>query len=71
MAEYNVFTTALPTRWDEIAYKYYGNCFNALPIIQANPSIAIGAFIPKDTLVLVPVLDETTVADDDLPPWKE
>lgn len=68
--DYKKITVEIPTRWDTLAYKYLGNCFNTLPIIQANPSIPITAFIPKNTTVLIPVIEDTA-ASSQLPPWKQ
>ena len=65
-----IHTTKEYERWDRLAYKYYGNVYNIKPIIEANPNIAIDAFIPPDTNVVIPVLSEDISTNEELPPWK-
>lgn len=70
--KYIEITTKTPVRWDTLAHQYLGNCFNTLPLIQANPNVPIGAFIPAGVNIKIPVdIDTTTVDTSDLPIWKQ
>lgn len=57
-------------RWDDIAYKYYGNCYNIKPIIEANPHLKIESILREGVEIIIPV-DESVKNDTSLlPPWK-
>lgn len=59
-------------RWDSIAYKYYSNAYLISPLIDANPHIAIGAILPENKIIKVPIKDYSSTVQDKslLPPWK-
>jgi phage tail protein X len=58
-------------RWDQIAYRYYGDPFAYADIIAANPELAITPTLPSGALLLIPVIERaSTLSTDDLPPWK-
>lgn len=66
--------TSASERWDTLAWKYYGNPYDYGRIIEANPALDIGGMLPSGVVVLIPVLPlaevSTTLAAEDLPPWK-
>lgn len=63
-------------RWDTLAWRYYGNPYAYGRIIEANPSLDIGAQLPSGVVVLIPVIPlaevqaSKQIANEDLPPWK-
>ncbi|MCD7780407.1 MAG: tail protein X [Candidatus Gastranaerophilales bacterium] len=58
-------------RWDSIAYKYYGNCYNIQPIIEANPHVPISAIITEGTELKIPIEETTSTNTSLLPVWKQ
>lgn len=62
------------TRWDTLAYRYYGDCYNIKPLIEANTAIPIGAFIPAGTEVIIPEIvrgnNYNSELTEVLPVWK-
>ena len=66
-----IFTTPEPMRWEQIAYKAYGDVNQMNALIEANTGIAADAIVPTGTKVLIPIMDDTVVEDSSLlPPWK-
>lgn len=68
-------TIPYPTKqgdsWDKIAYEVYGDAFRIKELIDANPDLEIKQLFREGEIVNVPVLQDTTVLDQDLlPPWK-
>ena len=60
-------------RWDDLAYKYYGNGFQVSGIIKANPDIAISPFLPENETIIIPIPEDDTNLlsnQDSLPVWK-
>lgn len=70
--KYITHITKVQERWDSIAYKYYGNCYKVAPLIMSNPHLAIGYYIPANSKVIVPILNDTQLnaKSDELPPWR-
>ena len=68
--EYKYYKTKDLTRWDTLAYEFYGDCFKTQPLIKANPHIPLSVFIKPDTVVYVPVLETSTQDNEGLPIWK-
>ena len=61
-------------RWDDLAYKYYGNCFQVAEIIDANPQIGISPFLPEGEIIIIPILEKTTqtkTTNESLPIWQQ
>lgn len=61
-------------RWDDLAYKYYGNCFQVNEIIEANPDIAISPFLPEGETIIIPIPEDHTTSlsnTESLPVWKQ
>lgn len=60
-------------RWDDLAYRYYGNCFQVNEIIDANPQIGISPFLPEGETIIIPILEETTkqTNNENLPIWQQ
>jgi len=66
--EYLVHITTEGERWDQLAWRYYGNPHRYLPVMQANPHIPLTSVLPANLTLSIPVLEAET-ATDDLPPW--
>jgi phage tail protein X len=62
-------------RWDQLAYKYYGDPFGYERIIEANPAVAIYQILPPGISLYIPVIDQATASasttSQNLPPWKQ
>lgn len=68
--KYILYTTKEGDRWDNIAYKHYGDAYRYQPIIEANPNIRILSKLPANVTLRVPLLDLTDyIKSEDLPPW--
>lgn len=57
-------------RWDMIAYKYYSNCYNIQPIIEANPHVALGAILKEGAVLKIPIEENSKNNNSFLPVWK-
>ncbi|HBC0336796.1 TPA: tail protein X [Salmonella enterica subsp. enterica serovar Napoli] len=55
-------------RWDQIAYRYYGDPFGYARIIMANPHIAVTPVLDAGQRLAIPVID-TEQTSQELPPW--
>jgi phage tail protein X len=55
-------------RWDQLAWRYYGDAHRYLPMVQANPHVPITAILPSGLTLAIPILEPVTSAQD-LPPW--
>ncbi len=59
-------------RWDDLAYRYYGDCFRYKQIIEANPDVAISPFLPAGAQIIIPFTENSTTKDEaELPIWKQ
>ncbi len=57
-------------RWDQIAYRYYGDAFKYEGIIAANPHVPIAEVLPSGLKLAIPLIAKATVTPaEDLPPW--
>jgi len=70
MTEYYIHTTSNKDRWDTIAAKYYGNCYEITPIIEENPHLPISEEFESSVEVKVPI-KETELKTTGLPNWKK
>lgn len=55
-------------RWDQLAWRYYGDAHRYLPIVQANPHVPITAALAAGLTLAIPLL-EPVATTEDLPPW--
>lgn len=55
-------------RWDQLAWRYYGDAHRYRPIVEANPHVPLAAALPPGLTLAIPVLEPAT-ASEDLPPW--
>ncbi len=56
-------------RWDQLAWKYYGDPMGYERIAVANPHVPLAPTLPGAVRMLIPVIEEAqTVLE--LPPWK-
>lgn len=55
-------------RWDQLAWRYYGDAHRYLPIVQANPHVPLRAALPAGLTLAIPML-EPQATTQDLPPW--
>lgn len=68
--KYYIYKTAKNDRWDSIATKFYGNCFDISKIIEANPHIAISPVIESGIEIRIPVKEQSTVLKEGIPLWR-
>lgn len=69
--EFYTYITKQNDRWDLIAYEYYNNALLYEEIIKANPEIKITPVLTEGIQIKVPVLQEKTTIQFELPPWKQ
>ena len=55
-------------RWDQLAWRYYGDAHRYLPIVQANPHVPITGALAAGLTLAIPLLEPGTTTED-LPPW--
>ncbi|EDZ5669685.1 hypothetical protein GOF54_19355 [Salmonella enterica] len=56
-------------RWDNLAWRYYGDDALAYErIIAANPHVAIMPVLPSGVRLIIPVISVTQTTPE-LPPW--
>lgn len=55
-------------RWDQLAWRYYGDAHRYLPIVEANGDVPITAALPAGLTLAIPMLEPVTTTED-LPPW--
>lgn len=71
-SKYKIHIAQENERWDDLAYKYYGNCFQYKPIIEANPAVAISPFLPAGAKIIIPFNETITQSDNEVNlPWKQ
>lgn len=56
-------------RWDQLAWKYYGNALAYERIVAANPQVPITPTLQGGLRLSIPVIEEAQTVED-LPPWK-
>lgn len=56
-------------RWDQLAWKYYGNALEYERIVAANPQVPITPTLLGGLRLSIPVIEETQIVEG-LPPWK-
>lgn len=63
--------TSAGERWDNLAWRYYGDATLIAPIIQTNPQIPIEAVFEAGLSIGIPFLTVTTTVQNaaDKPPW--
>lgn len=66
---YRLHVTNEGERWDNIAWRYYGDAYLYPQIIAANPHVAITATLPAGLTLAIPLI-ETKPSSVGLPPWK-
>lgn len=70
MADYTLYTTETAMRWDEIAFKAFGDAERIFELMDANPQAEKSDIVKAGVELRIPVLDDATVDESDLPPWK-
>ncbi|UVM52218.1 MULTISPECIES: tail protein X [unclassified Pseudomonas] len=55
-------------RWDQLAWRYYGDAHRYLLIVEANKHVPITAALPAGLTLAIPML-ESVATTEDLPPW--
>lgn len=58
-------------RWDQLAWRYYGDALDYERIIVANPEVAITAALPSGLKLRIPVIEDSAVVSAGMPPWKK
>jgi phage tail protein X len=70
--DYLVHQTKDGDRWDLLAWHYYGDALRFEVIVVANPHVPIVPILDAGLQLAIPILvEEETVAAEDLPPWKQ
>ena len=71
MSGYIDHITLADERWDQLAWRYYGDAMAYEQIIAANPDVPIIPVLPGGVRLVIPVLDSPAVMADltGLPPW--
>ena len=67
--EYYIYETEENDRWDLIATKFYGNCFDFDEIIKENFHVPITPILETGIQLRIPV-KEKSVIQNNLPQWK-
>lgn len=57
-------------RWDQIAWKHYGDPAAYEPILAANPDVPFYTVLPGGLKLRVPVIEKPAAGIEGLPPWK-
>ena len=76
MSDYLEHVVGPSTRFDHLAYRYYGDANRTAPIIEANLAFwvddlsSIPTVLPVGLVLKIPIVEEVTPATDLLPPWK-
>lgn len=71
-SKYKIHTAQENERWDDLAYRYYGDCFKYKAIIEANPDVEISPFLPAGAQIIIPFTENSTTKDEaELPIWKQ
>ncbi|MBA3109966.1 hypothetical protein CBX57_000820 [Salmonella enterica] len=60
--------TTQDERWDNLAWRYYGDALSYERIIAANPHVAIIPVLPSGVRLIIPVISVTQTTSE-LPPW--
>ncbi|HGD3424777.1 TPA: tail protein X [Enterobacter hormaechei] len=55
-------------RWDNLAWRYYGDALAYERIIVANPHVAILPVLPSGMRLVIPVISITQISSE-VPPW--
>ncbi|CAI8825496.1 Tail protein X [Pseudomonas sp. IT-232MI5] len=55
-------------RWDQLAWRYYGDAHRYGPIADANPNVPLNATLPSGLTLAIPLLAARPTAQD-VPPW--
>lgn len=67
--QYRLHLTTEGERWDQLAYRYYGDAYLYPQIIAANPHVAITATFKAGLTITIPLL-ELPSSSIGMPPWK-
>lgn len=57
-------------RWDQLAWRYYGDPHGYERIVAANPDVPIAPVLAGGTCLRIPVIDKSVPTMEGLPPWK-
>ena len=70
--DYLEHVTTEGERWDQLAWRYYGDPYRYEPLIAGNPDVLIVPVLPGGLTLRVPFLGEEIeeLAAESLPPWK-
>lgn len=57
-------------RWDQLAYRYYGDATAYERIVAANPGIPLTLVLPGALELVIPVIEaSSTISALESPPW--
>lgn len=70
MASFN-YTTKEGDRIDLLAHRFYGSMKGIAILSDANPDIPLDAIYPTGTRLVIPIIADSVVINENLPPWKK
>lgn len=70
MADFTQYQTVGDERWDNVAWKCYGDASRYPEIAAANRELPLTDVIPAGTVLQIPIVEPVTVDANLLPPWK-
>lgn len=70
MNDFVEYVTIDGDRWDQIAWKHYGDPAAYEPILAANPAVPFYTTLPGGLKLRVPVIVKPVAGIEGLPPWK-
>lgn len=69
--KYLRYLTQEQDRWDSLALRFYGSCYEYERIIAANKTVPITPVLPRGRILAIPIIErDTTQPLVGLPPWK-
>ena len=68
--KFTEYRTVEGDRWDNIAFKAYGDASKSNLILKANPYLGRAAVLPGGLRLLIPVIEDQPLRTATLPPWK-
>jgi phage tail protein X len=69
-ANFTEYITKEGDRWDLIAYKFYADASLYEKIIQSNPAVEITPILKSGIRLKIPILNQDSQIQFELPPWR-
>jgi len=67
-----LYTSLDGDRWDNIAWRFYGDATLVSPLLLANCGMRVPfeATLPAGVQIVVPIIQQTNIQTENLPPWR-